>query len=133
MCGQPKVVSCEIDVMKIKHEKNCLQLREIEEVCAANSGMLKSAIDENLDESTSQLIFELDKVKFIDSGGLGLLISFHKLMSARKGKCFIVNPSSIVSQVIELTRLHKVFNIIESEIGEDLGSTNSDLTSILKR
>ena len=119
--------------MKIKYENNCLHLKEVEEVCAANSGVLKSAIDEYLEESTSKLIFQLDKVKFIDSGGLGLLISFHKMMSTRKGKCFIVNPSPIVSQVIELTRLHKVFNIIESMSGNDIEDSSPDLTSSLKQ
>lgn len=119
--------------MKIKIEKNCLQLRDIEEVCAANAGVLKSAIDESLDDSTTQLVFQLDKVKFIDSGGLGLLISFHKLMTARKGKCFIVHPSPIVSQVIELTRLHKVFNIVESAGQDDKESPVPDLTPTLRR
>jgi len=49
----------------------------------------------------------------VDSSGLGALIALHKTMCARGGGIRILRPTPVVHQVMELTRLHRVFEIIQ--------------------
>ena len=48
---------------------------------------------------------------FVDSSGLGALISLHKHLSERDGKVRLLNPRQSVLQLLELTRMHRIFEI----------------------
>jgi len=49
---------------------------------------------------------------FLDSSGLGTLISLHKTLRARNGTVRLLKPAPNVQQILELTRLHRVFEIV---------------------
>jgi anti-sigma B factor antagonist len=53
----------------------------------------------------------MSNTTFLDSSGLGALLSFHKLMTARGGKMRVINPRPAVVQIIELTRVHRIIEI----------------------
>lgn len=63
--------------------------------------------------AATHTILEVDLAgtTFLDSTGLGALISLHKEMCSRGGQMRIVNPSPVTVQLFELTRLHRVFEI----------------------
>lgn len=70
------------------------------------------------------LILNLKEVDFIDSSGLGALVSVQKRLPAEGGiKLFAVKES--VRSILELTRLDRVFNIHMSEKGAVEGFNNS--------
>jgi anti-sigma B factor antagonist len=50
---------------------------------------------------------------FLDSCGLGALISLHKTACTRNGAVRLLNPTPPVQQILELTRLHRVFEIVK--------------------
>lgn len=54
---------------------------------------------------------DMRSTTFIDSSGLGSLISLHKHMSERGGKIRLLNPRQAVLQLLELTRMHRIFEI----------------------
>lgn len=107
--GVPREHSTE---MIVKRENNDLCFSGISELSALKSGELKKSIQKEIGADDKKIVFDLSTTEFLDSGGLGLLISFHKSMSSKSGKCVILNPSPIVTQILELTRLHKVFEIL---------------------
>jgi anti-sigma B factor antagonist len=59
----------------------------------------------------TQLDVDMSNTTFLDSSGLGALLSFHKLMTARGGKMRVINPRPAVVQIIELTRVHRIIEI----------------------
>ena len=54
----------------------------------------------------------MSRTRFLDSSGLGALISIHKTLCSRQGVVRIVNPTPQVQQILELTRMHRIFEIV---------------------
>lgn len=54
---------------------------------------------------------DFGSVEFIDSSGVGALVSVHKRVAPRGGALRILNPKPAVTSVIELLRLHRVFEL----------------------
>jgi anti-sigma B factor antagonist len=97
------------DVEKINHF-TLLSLNE-ERVDAHNSAQLKEALLHQLEQGNTQLIVQLTNVRFIDSSGLGALLSGHKNAAAKAGKLLLVQLQPQVLAMFELTRLNRVFEI----------------------
>lgn len=78
---------------------------------AHNSPELKIAILQQFDTDKTNLIIDLNEVRFIDSSGLGVLVSGFKNASARNGNLKLCGLQPQVKSMFELTRLHRVFEI----------------------
>lgn len=70
---------------------------------------MKTQIYEFLDENDDILTVNLSKVDFIDSSGLGLLISLLKYMKGHDGRMIIEYPKLGVQKLMEMTRLDELF------------------------
>ncbi|MFN4219716.1 MAG: anti-sigma factor antagonist [bacterium] len=91
-----------------------LFLIEIEgEVDTYTSSKIKQDILK-LVEKSSFIIISMEKVKFIDSTGLGILIGILKKVKEKEGEMVIVSTNSYINQIFEITGLYKVFKIVES-------------------
>lgn len=84
---------------------------EEERMDAHNSGNLKERMLQLFDEGKCQLVIDLTAVRFIDSSGLGALVSGFKNASARDGSLKLCCLQPQVRSMFELTRLHRVFEI----------------------
>lgn len=82
-----------------------------ERLDAHNSGEFKSRILGLFEEGKTNLVVDMAAVRFIDSSGLGALVSGFKNASARTGNLKLANLQSQVRSMFELTRLHRVFEI----------------------
>lgn len=60
------------------------------------------------------VILNLSKVEFIDSRGIGALISIFKKVEGR-GSLFFCNVRGPVTSLLHLTRMDKVFTIYDNE------------------
>lgn len=87
-----------------------LELRE-ERLDAHNSGDLKNEMLSLFEDGKNQLVIDLKDVRFIDSSGLGALVSGYKNASARNGNLKLCSLQPQVKSMFELTRLHRVFEI----------------------
>ena len=67
-----------------------------------------------IDEGQGKLVIDMEKVSFIDSSACAVLISAFKGMQLRAGHLVLVT-SSAVQSLIELTRLHTIFEISPSQ------------------
>ncbi|TAN49815.1 MAG: anti-sigma factor antagonist [Methylococcaceae bacterium] len=93
-----------------RHEKTLLSLQE-ERLDAHNSGELKEYLQRLLENGTHELIVDLSAVHFIDSSGLGALLSGYKNANLRQGSLILTGLQPRVQSMFELTRLHRVFDI----------------------
>ncbi len=94
-------------------EKGGVVLMEIREerLDAHNSGDLKAQMLNLFEEGKINLLINLKDVRFVDSSGLGALVSGYKNASARNGNLKLCGLQSQVKSMFELTRLHRVFEI----------------------
>ncbi|MBU1358521.1 MAG: STAS domain-containing protein [Gammaproteobacteria bacterium] len=62
-------------------------------------------------QDQDRVVLDLDGVNFIDSSGLGALISCLRQVNSRKGDMRLCNPSVTVQALFELMRMQRVFQI----------------------
>ena len=63
------------------------------------------------EEGKNNIVVDLHDVRFVDSSGLGALVSGFKNASARNGNLKLCGLQPQVKSMFELTRLHRVFEI----------------------
>lgn len=78
---------------------------------ANNSEELKVEMNRLFEGGTKELVIDLTQVLFIDSSGLGALVSGYKNASILHGSLKLSSLQSQVKSMFELTRLHRVFDI----------------------
>jgi len=96
----------------ISNNPETLEVTGIKELSGAAAGAARDQIKQALKPAHNGLEVNLSETTFVDSSGLGALISLHKTMLARGGQLRLVNPSLVCRQLLELTRLHRTFEIV---------------------
>lgn len=77
-----------------------------------NSGELRNRVKAILSEfPLKHLVFDLSGVRFVDSSGLGLLVSIKNTMVKRDGSFKIINATETVRNIMNQTGLDKYFEI----------------------
>ena len=79
----------------------------------ANAAAARRAIRSLVESGRTRLVLDLQPVDFVDSSGLSVLVSALKAVQASNGEVVLLNPSDGVRSLIELTRLHQVFEVYE--------------------
>jgi anti-sigma B factor antagonist len=108
-----------LDLEKI-NKFNVLIIKD-ERIDAHNSSELKDYILQMIERGENHIIVQLAHVRFIDSSGLGALLSGHKNTLAKSGRFALTNIQQQVLSMFELTRLNRVFEIYDSvnEVAEN--------------
>lgn len=89
-----------------------IELRE-DNLDASNVREFKDAIQAVMHERT-RVVLDMAGVKFVDSSGLGALISCLRQLNGRRGDFKLCAMSKTVRALFELMRMHRVFNIHET-------------------
>ena len=82
----------------------------MEELDASNSAEFKRDVAPLL-EATTKLVFDLSRLRFVDSSGLGAFISCLRKLNEKKGDLKICGMSKQVRAVLELVRMHRILDI----------------------
>jgi anti-sigma B factor antagonist len=85
----------------------------VEELDASNAGEFKRAIAPTL-EANTQLVIDLSRLRFIDSSGLGAMLSCLRQVSAKGGDLKLCGMSKQVRATFELVRMHRIFDIFST-------------------
>jgi anti-sigma B factor antagonist len=86
-----------------------LELRE-DNLDASNVREFRDAA-QSLMQDRTRVVLDMAGVKFVDSSGLGALISCLRQANGRKGDFRLCEMSRTVRALFELMRMHRVFNI----------------------
>jgi anti-sigma B factor antagonist len=81
---------------------------------AHNSDELKTEMNRLFEAGTKNLLVDLKEVRFIDSSGLGVLVSGFKNASTHQGSIKLCSLQTQVRSMFELTRLQRVFDIYQT-------------------
>jgi len=76
---------------------------------------VRDAICDLVDKGQKAILLNMGNVSYIDSAGLGELISAYTTARKRAASVKLLSPSDRVKYVLKLTSLHKFFEIYEDE------------------
>ena len=100
--------------MIIRTEGQTLTISDIAELTAANSGAFREEVNAALRESPAVIEIDLAKTRFVDSSGLGALFALYRTAGAASGLTLrLVNPTQEVRQLLELTQMQQLFEIVQ--------------------
>ena len=85
------------------------------EVDVYTSPQLKQEIIKLAESGVKRLIIDLSKVEYMDSTGLGVLISGLKRLRESEGNLALVGPGVRITRIFEITGLDKIFDIYQTE------------------
>ena len=83
----------------------------VDELDASNATEFKRDAASLLD-GTTKAVFDLSRLRFVDSSGLGAFISCLRKLNAKGGDLKLCGMSKPVRGVFELVRMHRVFDIL---------------------
>ena len=81
----------------------------------ASGTNLKEELKKILDQDRNMIHLNLSDVEFINSSGLGSLVSIMKEVRLRKGRLTLSNLASYVKEIFEITQLSHIFEIYETQ------------------
>lgn len=85
------------------------------EIDLYNAPEIKEKIKEEMNKNKVNIVINLDKVSYIDSSGIGVLISSLSNLKKVGGALKLINVYASVRKVFELTKLTSFFDIYDSE------------------
>lgn len=100
--------------MNIQPQGDTLAVSGVTELNAGNAVGFRDQVRAALAGAQNNIDIDLSQMEFVDSAGLGSLVALRKTASEHNGRVRLINPSPHVQQILELTRLHRVFEIVRS-------------------
>ena len=76
---------------------------------------LKTAIRSLVDEGRNQIVLNLGRVAYIDSSGLGELISSHVTLNNKGGQIKLLNLTQRLQELMTITKLLTIFDVYDDE------------------
>ncbi|WP_193198468.1 STAS domain-containing protein [Nostoc sp. MG11] len=70
---------------------------------------LRQEVSEIIKNGSDILLIDLKDVKFVDSSGLGALVSAMQMVRKADGKLFVCSVNDQVRMLFELTKLDRIF------------------------
>lgn len=79
------------------------------------SGKLRSAVQQALSAGSKKILLNLSEVSYIDSAGLGELVSAFTTVKNAGGELKLLNLTKRVKDLLVITKLLTVFDVKDSE------------------
>ena len=102
--------------MNIKHfiEEKILMIEFTEEIDHHSSEKIRKRIDYEIQRfMPKKVVMDFQKVYFMDSAGIGLVIGRYKTTSLYGGIMEIENVRPKIKKVFEMSGIHKIVNVKE--------------------
>jgi anti-sigma B factor antagonist len=99
--------------MDIEKNKDVMIFKLSGEINLYNEKQIKEELTNKLEEGISSVIVDMNKVEFVDSSGIGMLIYLNKYIKT-KGKIFSIRavPPDVL-KILKLGMIDKIINIIK--------------------
>jgi anti-sigma B factor antagonist len=86
-----------------------------------NAGQLKEQVTSLLGRGVRQIVLDLANITFIDSSGLGEMVSCHATATRARGAIKLANLGKRTQDLLVITKLNMVFDVHPS-VEEAVGS-----------
>ena len=104
--------------MNFKQEikSNTLILRIDGDLIGEDNGtQLVSAVNDAVSHQLLMCIIDISELRYINSSGIGVLITILTKFRNKGGEVFLMNPSDSVKKLLVITKLNSIFQIIKTE------------------
>ena len=99
--------------MKIENLGGRLSISEILELTAVNSADFRDEVHAMLPGSPPIIEIDFSQTRFVDSSGLGVLFALYRATAERSGIVLrLLNPRPEIQQLLELTHMEQLFEIV---------------------
>lgn len=82
------------------------------DIYVEDASVLREELLERIQSGAKYFEFDMTKVGYIDSSGLGVLVAVQKQTVKMGGRVTLRGLNGLVSELFQLTRLNKVFEIV---------------------
>ena len=93
----------------------CVLRLEGKFIVGGESVYLKDKVKDVLNMGMKNILVDMTKVPFVDSTGIGFLVSSQAAVSNEGGCLKLLSPNPRVREVLRITRLERVFEIFDDE------------------
>ena len=76
------------------------------------SGLIETG-QENLDKGIKQLAIDLSKLRYMNSSGIGVLITLLTKFRNAGGDVVLIKPSSHIEKLLLITKLNSIFEVFQ--------------------
>lgn len=80
-----------------------------------NGTQLIGAVNDAMSHQASVCIIDISDLRYINSSGIGVLITILTKFRNKGGEVYLMNPSESVSKLLVITKLNAIFQVIKSE------------------
>ena len=74
-----------------------------------------SAVNDAVSHKLMTCIIDISDLRYINSSGIGVLITILTKFRNKGGEVYLQNPSESVKKLLVITKLNAIFNVIRSE------------------
>ena len=110
--------------LKIKHKMtfshvikdNALIISLSGDLIGENNGPgLMEIIASAINDSVLQCVIDISQLRYINSSGIGVLITILTKFRNKGGEVYLLRPSESVQKLLVITKLNAIFQIVQTE------------------
>jgi anti-sigma B factor antagonist len=107
---------CNVEYMVLKQQDDVVVVEfQRKRIDAAFAVKFRDDIQALISQGNKKIVFNLELVEFIDSSGLGALVSVMKSLGGNQNMALCQVKDAVLT-VFKLTRMDKIFVILPSEV-----------------
>ena len=101
--------------VKFTNKGSTLVISIIGEIDHHSAEYIRDKIDAQMMKSTTRnIVFDLSRVGFMDSSGIGVVVGRYKNISKLDGKAAIVTPNAQIRKILEISGIQRIIPIFGS-------------------
>ena len=81
----------------------------------SNGMQLMDIANDAIAQGTLNCILDLAKIRYMNSSGIGVLVTLLSKYSKAEGKLIMLNPSEQIQKLLKITKLSDVFTIVDTK------------------
>ena len=94
---------------------NCLMIRLPEEIDHHGAGIICENADRYLvREEVCNVIFDVEKTRFMDSSGIGIIMGRYRKIACFGGRVYAIHVDRQIRRIFKLSGLNKIVEVLES-------------------
>lgn len=103
--------------MTFHHEvtRNALVLKLTGDLIGENEGAaIIGVVSDALQEKVTVCLVDISGLRYINSSGIGVLITILTKFRNKNGEVYLMKPSESVQKLLVITKLNNIFHIVQS-------------------
>ncbi len=98
-------------------ESQILRLTIVGDLIGENNGpQLVELVNDTLNKGAKYCLIDITDVRYINSSGIGVLITILTKFRNKAGELYLIKPSEHVKKLLIITKLESIFNLVDSEV-----------------